>query len=293
MQVTGNSIKVNMQKLELFDETFDPFRTESYELSIQVSLNGFSFCINDTSRNCFIALVCIPTEQIVVEPDDWDKNIQQLFNKIEWLKRPFRKVFFTFESHSFAIVPSQYFDKQNPKQILSISHPISEDDEVWSNTIQNDYTTIFNIPSSLISSWIKVHNNSKILGFCDPVLFYHLNSSNFSKDTLITISFSKDFAIVSLSQKGNLLHLGSISNHTNEDIIYHLVNICMQVKVNPNDVEVRFYGIFEQKENLNILTNRFFKSSIEINSFGHLHFSYLLEKHKFEFLNLFNQSLCE
>ena len=49
-----------MDVLELIDETFDKDRTETYELSIQVSLNGFSFAVKDTIRNTFIVLISKP-----------------------------------------------------------------------------------------------------------------------------------------------------------------------------------------------------------------------------------------
>ncbi|HCY00898.1 MAG TPA: hypothetical protein DG754_12235, partial [Bacteroidales bacterium] len=57
-----------MQKLEFFDETFDPDRTATYELSIQVSLGGFSLCIKDLTRNLFIGLASCAFNHPTVSP---------------------------------------------------------------------------------------------------------------------------------------------------------------------------------------------------------------------------------
>ena len=43
-----------MPFLELFDETLDINSTENYELSIQVSPDGLSFCLLDSVRNKFV-----------------------------------------------------------------------------------------------------------------------------------------------------------------------------------------------------------------------------------------------
>ena len=43
-------IKQNMPFLELFDETLDINSTENYELSVQVSPDGLSFCLLDYNQ---------------------------------------------------------------------------------------------------------------------------------------------------------------------------------------------------------------------------------------------------
>ena len=45
-----------MPFLELFDETLDINSTENYELSVQVSPDGFPFCLLDTIRNKYVLL---------------------------------------------------------------------------------------------------------------------------------------------------------------------------------------------------------------------------------------------
>jgi len=45
-----------MHNISLIDETLDKNLTANYNLSIQVSLDGFSFCIKDLIRNKYIVL---------------------------------------------------------------------------------------------------------------------------------------------------------------------------------------------------------------------------------------------
>ena len=44
-----------MQEFAFIDETLDINLTQSYYLSIQLSLNGLSFCIHDPVRKIYIA----------------------------------------------------------------------------------------------------------------------------------------------------------------------------------------------------------------------------------------------
>ena len=52
-----------MPFLELFDETLDINSTENYELSVQVSPDGFAFCLLDTIRNKFVLIRSFEPEE--------------------------------------------------------------------------------------------------------------------------------------------------------------------------------------------------------------------------------------
>jgi hypothetical protein len=282
-----------MQKLELFDETFDPDRTESYELSIQVSLNGFSFCVKDITRNCFIGLGSCPFEVSSISSDNWTKQVNFITKSYSWLTKPFRKVLLTYESQSFTLVPKDLFDQDRAKDILSLAHPINDLDEVRFNQCANNIVAVFNIPTLLVTEWLKIHSKTKFIGYCAPTLQLHQLSTNGTKEATITLSFANKFAILIISANSKLLHCGSIDLHSIDDTIYHMVNSCKQLGVNPNETLVKLMGSYNQNENLESLIERFFKGVSIATTLDQNHFSYLLNKYKGKFANLFNQSLCE
>lgn len=281
-----------MQKLELFDETFDPDRTESYELSIQVSLNGFSFSIKDLVRNCFIGLVSCPFELGVASANDWASQVDFIQKSYEWLSRSFKKVIMCYESSSFCLAPNDFFQPDQAKKLLSLSSIINELDEVrYSNTI-GEKVCIFNIPSILASSWLKIQPKTRIVGFCEPLVQFHELSQK-DNGSRITISFANGFSIIAISKWNKLLHCGSIESHTIDDTLYHMVNICKQLDLTPAETHVSTMGYVEQAENMDALIERFFKGVSIATTLEQNHFSYLLVKYKGRFANLFNQSLCE
>lgn len=282
-----------MQKLELFDETFDPDRTESYELSIQVSLNGFSFCVKDLVRSFFIGLGTCPFELGLASSNDWSRQVDFMTHTYSWFSKPFKRVLFSYESPSFNIVPNSFFEPEKAKQLLSLSHPIDELDEVWFNKNHDEMVSIFNVPSMLITSWLKVQKKSKVIGFCDPPLQFHKQSLKDYSSPSITISFANKFIIIVVSKGSQILHCGSIDSHSIDDTIYHMVNICKNLGIETGETNVKTMGYVDNAETLDSLIERFFKSISIATTLDQSHFSYLLNKYKGRFANLFNQSLCE
>jgi len=281
-----------MQKLELFDETFDPDRTESYELSIQVSLNGFSYCVKDTTRNQYIGLVSFPFGLAVKFSEDWPNYIKQVETDYSWISNSFKRVLFCYESPSCTIVPKEFFEPQKAKQLLNAIHSIDPLDEIWYNDLQNELVSIFNIPSSLVSYWLTIQKKTRFIGFCDPALCFHQLSSHQSLP-FISISLSEKFSVVIISNSSKLLYCGSIEVQVPEDIVYHLLNICQKLKLPTGDISVKLLGSVNEEERLESLIDRFFKSVKQASTIEQNYFSYLLSKHKVRYANLFNQSLCE
>lgn len=282
-----------MQKLELFDETFDPDRSESYELSIQVSLNGFSFCVKDLVRNYFIALGSCPFRLVLASSGDWLRQVEFMTSTYNWFKKPFKKVLFSYESPSFTLVPTKYFEPEKAKQILSLSHSIGELDEVRFNKINSDKVSVFNVPSMLISSWLKVHKKTNILGYCDSTLLYLQHTLKEVSSPCITISFANKFIVTIVSKGNSILHCGSIELHSIDDTLYHMVNICKHLGLETKDTVVKTIGFTDNYETFESLIDRFFKNVTSITTLEQNHFSYLLNKYKGRFATLFNQSLCE
>jgi hypothetical protein len=282
-----------MQKFELFDETFDPFRTESYELSIQVSLNGFSFCVKDLTRNLFIALVNKDFDKPLVFADDWMDRMDWFLNLYEWIKKPFKKVVLCYESPKFTLVPQEYFIPEKAKQILTLSHIIDDLEEIRHHNIGKEISCIFSIPSSLTANLLKTFPNLSVISAGSTPLSFHLLKNSIKHTPQLTIAFYNRFAAVNLSHGDKLLHSGTVKLINSEDTVYHLVNICKQFNISPAETEITQLSCFANQEDFSTLLKRFFKSLKLEDSIKHSHFSYQLSQYKTEYINLFNLSLCE
>ena len=282
-----------MQKLDLFDETFDPFRTESYELSIQVSLNGFSFCVKDSSRNMFIALGSTPFEKSVVLTDDWLQQVSWITNQYDWLKKQFRKVIISYESPEFTVVPNKYFEASKAKSLLELSFPIHELNEIRFNDIDSEKVCIYSIPYSLTNGFLSVYKNAKFVS-SGCVSLNSLLSVSIKKDKpQLHITFFDSFAVLNVVKESILCHSGSIQLINSEDTTYHIANIAKQLELNPMDINITLVGKAEYHNELYMLLSRFFGNVNSTSKISNSHLSYLLNPHKDKFSTLFNLSQCE
>lgn len=281
-----------MLKLDLFDESFDINRTETYELSIQLTLNGFSFTVKDTVRNSFIALFSLPFETELDLNTDWLKVVKQMVTGHNLLLKQFKKVVFNFQNPNFTVVPKEYFSPEKAKSVLGLVCSIPELDEVRYSNTTSDIVSIFTIPTILATEWIKIQPNTKFVGTGEPLLLLGSVLANRSNSTIL-VSNSKPYPYLTFFSLGKLKHCGSIFAQNQNDTAYHIINICQKLNLTLAETSVFVMGPDNETEQLAILLGKYFKSSsLSLPSELH-HYTYQLLRYKNQFSALFNLLLCE
>jgi hypothetical protein len=116
-----------MPFLELFDETLDINSTENYELSIQVSPDGLSFCLLDSIRNKFIMMRSFGAEENKFFNAE---KIDELLHKDDFLTRRYKKVAYVMPSSKFTLVPSPLYDPGKKTEYFTFNHILEEDNSI-------------------------------------------------------------------------------------------------------------------------------------------------------------------
>lgn len=283
-----------MEKKELIDETFDSNRTESYTLSVQASLNGFSYCIKDTVRDCFISLVTFPFDHSLSAEDDWSNPVNNFFSERNILNKKFKKVYLSYESPLFTIVPTEFFTPEKAKQLFELVHPLPDLFEVRYNHIKEiNATILFAIPSSLTSFWLFKQAQTEFIGHATPLVFINSLARGGKDEPAIHANFADQFFVNAISMNNELKHCNSFTLHNDEDTAYHLVNSCRLNGIDPSKSILTINGNIESTDALEkLLSNYFKKVTIDSGSDGH-HYSYSIVKYKKIHWNLFNLSQCE
>ncbi len=108
-----------MPFLELFDETLDINSTEIYELSVQVSPDGLSFCVLDTIRNKYVLIRSF-------EPDEskyYNAGIvSDIINSDDFLTKKYKKVRVVIPSSKFTLVPAPLYDPAKKDEYFILNH---------------------------------------------------------------------------------------------------------------------------------------------------------------------------
>ncbi len=210
------------------------------KLSIQFSLDGFSFCICNANNevynfSSYQFLEAINSPELILE------KIQEVFENEKSLQEDFQTVTVIHQNNLNTLVPSEYFKESSLKNYLKYSiRTITTDLIVYDNLdfieSKNVYIPYVNINNFLFQNFGEFeyrHHSSLLLEklFLTPVsevsFFVHVNRSLFD---IVVIKESK------------LLFYNIFDYETKEDFIYYILFTLEQLELNPEETMVTLLG---------------------------------------------------
>ncbi|MCD6565761.1 MAG: DUF3822 family protein [Bacteroidales bacterium] len=221
-----------MYEFAFLDETLDINTTQSYHLSIQVSLNGFSFSILDTVRNKYVALKNYPLDKQKGIPED---QLRDIFKKDEFLTRKYKSSSYFYITDKSTLVPSPLFNKDKIKEYLMFNHPLEEHNKIFYNQIKNAGTyTVYSIPVNICEILDKqfpgIKNYHQSVPFIEQIL---LKNQPGEFDFSAFINVTPGIFDIAVSQSKKLILYNQFRFRNENDFIYFVLNIFEQLKLSP------------------------------------------------------------
>lgn len=281
MQVTGNSLKNTMKPFSIVDETFDPSISSSYFISIQITLDGFSFCTLDPVRNKYIQIQHIGFSR----QKPFYQQVEDCFNQIEKLSLPYKKTLVLLPGRVATLVPTPLFDGEEATKWLSFTHIVPEKHAVKTNKIKMaDAYNVFPVNENLEQLLKKQFPNPLFFHQHTPIIEGNLttNMSNAQQTTLF-INLAGDYFDLLAFGNNNLKLCNSFPIKSENDFIYFTLFTYEQLKLNPADTEIILSGIHPQFSQLSAHISKYVRK-VKHTSMPH-HFQY---SHQFREIN--NQS---
>jgi len=280
-----------MPFLELFDETLDINSTDNYELSVQMSPDGFAFAILDTIRNKYVLLRS-------TESDD-NKNltadkISELISKDDFLSRKYKKVSVVMPSPKFTIVPAPLFDPAKKEEYFSFNLNREEDDVIIVNKIPDpDAYIVFSVNRSLSGAashfWpaiYPVHHTKPLL---NQLAHYSRSINGF----FVHVHIEKEFFNILVYDHGTLKFSNTFSYRNISDILYYVLNVYKSMGIN-HDETLHFSGETGKFDDIWSGFAMYIRHLKFTDPAGSFTFSYVFNEiglHRF--INLFSATSCE
>jgi len=283
-----------MQGIDIIDESFDRDRTSVYELSIQVSLNGFSYAVKDTIRNTFIALYTEEWENHTLGDVDFRKFIGSLTEAKPWIKEEFKKVLVAFDSHLFTIVPNSLFEPEKAKEIFNLAHPFPEYCEIRFIDITENYAKLIYIaPTEFINEWHKLQPKSV---YTHSLQSFIKVGPIYSSKKLVQVDIS-DKEITIICHKNNALVLANTyACSTTTDVVYY-VNSAIKAVFDDitDDLHINITGSGKLLNGLTEELHKYFKNvTHQADYYKPVFFTYRILRHRVDYFKLFNLgTTCE
>ena len=220
------------------------------KLSLQVTLNGFSFCIIDTLNTKIVSLKEIdfndfPTSS-KVEDHYW-----KAFNDYPELKEKYDEVIVLHDSNLDTFVPNALFDEEFLGSYLQYNTKVFETDFFAFDALPNYEMNHVYIPF--------VNINNYLLDQFPTFNYKHVNTFLVSKllelsknidEKQVFVHFSKNKFEIVIVQNQKLLLFNSFDFATKEDFIYYLLFTTEQLNLNPEHFKVQLLGLITEDSEL-------------------------------------------
>ena len=220
------------------------------KLSIQVGLNGLSFCALDTISKKILAYENIPFKTTST-PYLLLKELKTVLNTQNLSNTSFNEVMVVHKNGFFSMVPKALFNKEELPNYLKFNAKMMANDLVVFDELDNHdlvnvyipYTNINNYIFDLFGEFTFKHNGSVLVSS----LLDHSNSSTASYSYVQVTE--REMEIVVVSEK-KLLFYNYFEYKSKEDFLYYLLFTLEQLNLDREKIQLRLFGQIEADDEL-------------------------------------------
>lgn len=236
------------------------------KLSIQISLNGLSFCILDTIQNEITDLNHFHFET-VTNPLQLEVAIINTLNTHKALfDQPFQEVTVSHINSLSTFVPKPLFSDQNLADYLKYNNKILSNDYVTFDVISNNDMVNVYIPYVNINNlFFDKYGAFTYKHFATVLLENIFQLSDNNQEATVYVHVQKgQFEIIVIKNKKLLLY-NSFEYITSEDFIYYLLFTIEQLELNTNELQLYFLGAISKEDILYTVTYTYVRNVSFIN----------------------------
>ncbi|MGQ8338298.1 DUF3822 family protein [Sunxiuqinia sp. A32] len=264
-----------MQKLSLVDETFDLNFISEYHLSIQLSLDGLSFCILDGIQKKYVSLVHHPI--LSNTPELSVKRLKEIFKEEDFLKPYYKSTRIIYSSQNSTMVPPPYINDSQKKQILEINFGKTKNEKILETTLSPYYDVLlYGIPNSLSNFLEEKYSDIPIEHECRPFLWSILNQGNPS-DQLAVLIHEKYCWIIYLNDN-KLKFINSFAVQNDDDVLFYALNVATELNIDPEVTPIMMDGLCSKKSAIYHRFRQYIKHIKLVDASKDLQYSYLFNQ---------------
>lgn len=234
--------------------------TSKRKLSIQFSLDGFSFCASNTNSGKKILFKNYSFEKTLNSPEELLTEIKSIFKNDTDLQLEFNKVQVIHQNNLSTIVPDAYFDENSLNNYLkytikTLKNDFIAFDEIPALHAKNVYVPYVNINNYLFQNFGEFnyqHHSS--------VLIQKLLSVNETEQKVMYVNVSKNsFDVIILDDK-KLILCNTFSYNSKEDFMYYILFVAEQHQMNTEHFQLFFLGDISDESELYNITYSYIKN---------------------------------
>ena len=229
------------------------------KLSIQVSLNGLSFCVLDSAAN-----TVLKAEKVVFAknptPYGLLNRLKKLFSEYDVQLDRFSDIVVTHRNHLFGFVPLPFFDANRLANYIEFNAKILANDHIVFDELEDFGMVNVYVPFVNINNYIYERFGTFTFKHNGTVMVESLlnASDRFAQKapTCYVHVFEKQLDIAVVAH-GKLLLFNSFDFVTKEDFLYYLLFTLEQLRLDAQSVPVKLFGTIEEDDDVFELCYRY------------------------------------
>ncbi len=228
------------------DSKNDLILEDYHKLSIQVSLNGLSFCILDTIGKKIVKAGKHSFDNRL-NPYEAQKELKRFIKGQKIKDFEFSEVVIVHRNNLFSLVPKVLFDPNELANYLKfntkiLANDLLEYDEIPGYDMVNVYVPFININNFIYELFGDFEFNHH-----STVLVASLLGRNASGSETICYAYATDDELdLVILQNKKLLFYNNFTYKTPEDYLYYLLFTLEQLHLDPNEIKLRLFGSIEE-----------------------------------------------
>ena len=236
---------------KITNKALDLSNLDAYNISIQLSLDGFSFCINHNQDNELVHFANFEFDPKPNTPEDLLKCVKKVFDEQALLHANFMNVTVTHCNNLVSHVPESLFDERYLKDYLKYTIKLLENDYISYDKITNSQVVSVYLPFVNVNNFLLDIYNSFIYKPASTVLIDRLTQQYKNKEgnyCFVNVVGPTFEVMVLKSGKFELYnHFGFI---TSEDFLYYILFTAEQLELNPESFKLVLMGEIEKDSEL-------------------------------------------
>lgn len=285
--VTGLHFMIKEIK-KIRNNELDSLNLADNYLSIQLSLDGFSFCVYNKTQDKIGAFSVYEFDNTKGSPFTQLACVKELFAREKLLQLNYKSVSVAHFNNLVTQVPKPLFNKNNLAHYLQYTVKVLENDfiaydELNNSEIINVYIPFVNINNFLLDTYGSFVYKHSATVFIENLLNLYKNSEGSFCFVNVT---ARNFEIAVIKNK-KLELFNFFSFTSKEDFIYYILFTAEQLNLNPEEFELILMGDIEKESELYDIIYQYVRNVTFYAPSNALHLSEIASHSHFTLLNQF------
>ncbi|HSP11829.1 MAG TPA: DUF3822 family protein [Salegentibacter sp.] len=229
------------------------------KLSIQVSLDGLSFCILDTKQEEIIFFKKVGFER-QLDPVKILQKIDREYENEKALQEAVDEITLIFDNPLYTLVPSKLFIEEQASNYLKFNTKILKTDFIANDEIELARAVCVYIPyTNIINYFFDRYGEFEYKHSISVLLETLLKKEKHNSPRVYLYNKSGSYDLVVI-EGGKIIFCNSFQYETPEDFLYYLLFTAEQLNLDPLEFDLQLFGDITEESDLYQIAYHYIKN---------------------------------